>query len=68
MPNDTDTISDTLDSAVGDVQRLVDATEALLEDARTRNAHRITDLAGTVQVGHEALQRVHRALRRETTS
>lgn len=52
-----------LTAAVQQLAEIVAAAEALLDDARMRNAHRVTDLAGTVQVGHDAMARLDKAMR-----
>lgn len=57
--------ADQLADVLQRVRALEDACDALVADVRLRNAHRVTDLAGTVQVGTDALQAVHRALRAE---
>jgi hypothetical protein len=53
---------------IPEVREVMEAADALLEDTRQRNAHRSTDLAGTVQVSTDALQRLHRALRGEASA
>lgn len=66
MPNEPNPLAERLSSGASDLTaavEVIEAAEAVLADARMRNEHRVTDLAGTVQVGTDVLQALSKALR-----